>query len=385
MPIIFTLFMGFAYNPGENDQATSDKRILLGWVNNDPDGLLSQQLFNTLSGSDTVKLVELSPETVDEAVRKGEVAGALIIPVGYSQKVIVAAASGQADPNPSQLTLFTDLGTPQGQSIYQSLRAPVTRLMSSVEIASLSTEAVGTPDDAAEFEENLTAAAQAWAKTDIAALVKVELAVAETEQAWYGDNPYNQASPGILVMFAIFGLVSSGQILVQERKSRTLQRMIATSLRPWEIVAGHTLAMFAVVFAQEALLVVFGQFVLGVNYGRALFGILLVTIALGLWIAAMGLLIGVLAKDDSQVILFSLLAMFLFSAMGGTWFPLETTSGAFTMIGKIMPSAWAMNGLQNILIRGLDSASAWLPAGILAAYAAGFFLLAVWRFRKMEI
>jgi ABC-2 type transport system permease protein len=113
-------------------------------------------------------------------------------------------------------------------------------------------------------------------------------------------------------------------------------------------------------------------------------GTLLVSVGLALWVAAMGMLIGVLAKDDSQVILFSLMCMFLFSAMGGTWFPLEASSGAFAVIGKLMPSAWAMNGYQNILIRGLGAESTYLPALILSVYAFGFFGLAVWRFRRMS-
>jgi len=50
-----------------------------------------------------------------------------------------------------------------------------------------------------------------------------------------------------------------------------------------------------------------------------------------------------------------------------------------------MPSAWAMNGYQNILIRGLGFESAWMPTLILLAYALGFFLLAVWRFRRMDV
>jgi ABC-2 type transport system permease protein len=211
------------------------------------------------------------------------------------------------------------------------------------------------------------------------------MAVAEEAGQWYGDNPYNQASPGILVQFAIFGLVTSGQILVQERKTRTLQRMMSTSMRAWEIVAGHVLAMFVLVFMQEVLLVVFGQFVLHVNYAREPLGTLIVSIALGLWVAAMGLLIGVLVKEDSQVILLSLMAMFIFSAMGGTWFPLEVSSGAFALIGKAMPSYWAMNGYQNILIRGLGLESTWMPTLMLMIYAAGFFALAVWRFRKMDV
>jgi ABC-2 type transport system permease protein len=133
------------------------------------------------------------------------------------------------------------------------------------------------------------------------------------------------------------------------------------------------------------MLVLFGQWVLKVNYMREPLGVLLVSVTLGLWIASMGLLIGVIAKEEQQVILYAMIAMFLFSALGGTWFPLEVSSGAFALIGKLMPSAWAMSGYQNILIRGLGLESVWMPTLMLLAYALGFFVLAVWRFRKMAV
>jgi len=155
-------------------------------------------------------------------------------------------------------------------------------------------------------------------------------------------------------------------------------------MKPWEIVAGHMLAMFTITFLQTAMLVVFGQWVLKVDYLREPLAVLLVSVTLGLWVASMGLLIGVIAKEEQQVILFSMIAMFLFSALGGTWFPLEATGGAFAAIGKAMPSAWAMNGLQNILIRGLGLESVWTAVGMLSVYALLFFVLAVWRFRKIE-
>ena len=376
MPIIFTLFMGFAYKGG-GDDAPSDTRTPLGWVNNDAEGYVTQQLFEMLSNSDSVRLVELTPDIVDDSVRNGEVAGALIVPVGYSGQVSAG--------NDAQLTLVTDINSTQGQSLFQSVRMSVTQLMSAVEIARLSAETVGKPNDASELTEGFGSAAQAWSETDSASLVKVEIVVAEDQGDWYGDNPHNQSSPGMLVMFAIMGLVTSGQILVQERKLRTLQRMMSTSLKPWEIFAGHALAMFGVVFVQTILLVVFGQLILGVNYMHAPLGTLLVSVSLGLWIASMGLLIGTLAKEDTQVVLFSLMAMFFFSAMGGVWFPLEASSGAYASIGNAMPSAWAMKGYQNILIRGQGLESAWMPTLVLTAYALGFFVLAVWRFRKMDV
>lgn len=375
MPIVFTLFMGFAYRSG-GDNTPEDSRIQLGWVNQDPGGLLSQQLQGLLEDSDSIQLVDLTPESAADAVRDGEVSGALMVPPGFSEQI-----SGSA----RQLTLLADPASTEGLSLFQLLKAPVTHVMSSAEIARLSAETAGKPGDESELESTFAKAAQAWAETDSASLIQTELAVAEEVEEWYGDNPYNQASPGILVQFAIFGLVTSGQILVQERKTRTLQRMRTTSLRPWQIVIGHLLAMFGVVFIQVALLVVFGQAALGVNYGSEPLAVLLISVALGLWIASVGLLIGVLAKDDSQVVLFSLMAMFVLSALGGTWFPLEASSGAFAAIGKLMPSAWAMTGYQNILIRGLGLSSAWLPVLVLLAYATGFFALAVWRFSKSEL
>jgi ABC-2 type transport system permease protein len=139
--------------------------------------------------------------------------------------------------------------------------------------------------------------------------------------------------------------------------------------------------MFALVFLQGLILIGFGQLVFGVDYLREPLAVIAVLAALALWVASLGLFISAIAKGEDQVALFALIAMVIFSALGGAWFPLEGTGGAFAAIGKFMPTAWAMTGFQNIVVRGLGFDSALLPAGILLAYAAVFFGLAVWRFR----
>jgi ABC-2 type transport system permease protein len=61
---------------------------------------------------------------------------------------------------------------------------------------------------------------------------------------------------------------------------------------------------------------------------------------------------------------------------------LTTPVGPVTMIvGHVLPTAWAMEGFQNLVLRGLGLSAVLLPAGLLLAYAAAFFGLAVWRFR----
>jgi ABC-2 type transport system permease protein len=378
MPIVFTLFMGFAYRGSTQSDEKADNRIPLALVDPEPDSRLNKMLFARLDSSDSIRIVPMNEKEAMNAFHKGEVAGVLVIPAGLSEQ----AEAG----NVAQLNLIAESGSAHGQSLYQLLRVPISQLMSAVEVARLSADVHSNPE---EFVPSIELAWSKWDENSKLSLVRVEQAVAASSEPESSDrtggNPYNQASPGILVQFAIFGLITSAQILVQERKTRTLQRLMTTAMRPWEIVAGHLLAMFALTFLQTIMLVVFGQLALNVNYLREPIGTLLISVTLGLWVAAMGLLIGVLAKADDQVILFSMIAMFLFSALGGTWFPLETAGGAFATIGKLMPSAWAMHGYQNILIRGLGLESARMPAMILFAYAAGFFGLAVWRFRRMAM
>jgi len=384
MPIVFTLFMGFAYRGGSQSDEETDNRIPLALVDPQPESRLNKMFFTRLVSSDSIKVLPMNEDEAMDAFRKGEVAGVLVIPDGFSEQVEAGKARVEPSRNDAQLNLIAEAASSEGQSIYQLLRVPISQLMSAVEIARISADLQSTPD---EYVPAIELAWSKWEKNSKLSSVRVEQAVADESESsdWTGGNPYNQASPGILVQFAIFGLITSAQILLQERKTRTLQRLITTAMKPWEIVAGHLLAMFALTFLQTAMLVIFGQIALNVNYMSEPLGALLVCVALGLWVASMGLLIGIVAKSDDQVILYSMIAMFMFSALGGTWFPLEAAGGAFGAIGRLMPSAWAMNGLQNILIRGLGLESIWMPTAILMAYAVFFCALAVWRFRKAEM
>jgi ABC-2 type transport system permease protein len=377
MPIAFTLFMGFAYGTGA---APKDSRLALGLLDLDG-GPVAARLIADLGGSGALSLKPIAPgegrEAAAQKVSSGELSGLLVIPSGWSSALLAGArdfGDPQAPRRPeSQLELVADSSSPAGQTLFQVLRASTARRMSSAMAAILGGEA----DRQAAFE----AAEALWEGQGASgAAVREESVVGA--RASGGSSPYNQSSPGMLVMFAVFGLVTTAGILVQERKTGTLQRLRATSMAPQAILGGHLLAMFAVVLAQTAILVAFGQLALGVDYGRVPLGILLVSVALSLCMACAGLLIGVLAKGQEQVTLFGLVAMFLFSALGGAWFPLEGAGAAFSAIGRLTPSAWAMTGFQNILVRGQGFESTLLPAAALLLFSALFFTFGAALFRK---
>ena len=378
MPILFTLFFGLIFG----SSADGDPRLPVGFVDYDQGSALSTSLHSLLEASDAIRPVLLEGDEADsvgDSVRDGDLAGAVIVPPGFGEQML-------AGEEP-RLTVIVDSNTQAGHTASNAIQAATTRLLGAVETARLSAETFeaqeGFESEAASrayLDEALALASEAWRQPPLT--VAVEQAVAPAEEgAEISPNVYSQSSPGMIVQFVVFGLNTSAMVLVLERRSRTLQRLLTTPITRTQVIAGHVLAMFTVVFLQQALLVAVGQLAFGVDYMREPLAILLVMVALALWVASLGLLIGAASKSEDQVIMWALMAMFVFSALGGAWFPLDITGQAFAAIGHLTPTAWAMDGFQNIVLRGLGLGSVLLPAGILLAHAVVFFGLAVWRFK----
>jgi ABC-2 type transport system permease protein len=212
---------------------------------------------------------------------------------------------------------------------------------------------------------------------------RVTVAVQASGAADAAKTPggFAQSSAGMMVFFVTIGMITPGYILLSERRSRTLRRMLSTSLSRPEIIAGHTLAMFALSFVQLLLLTFFGQLVLGVTYWQEPIAMLLMLVVLGLWSASFGLLISALARDENQVVLLTLSATLVFGLLGGTFFSLDIVDRTFAIVGRLTPSAWAIEGLQNIILRSGGLESILLPGGVLLAFSLLACGLAIWRFR----
>jgi ABC-2 type transport system permease protein len=252
-------------------------------------------------------------------------------------------------------------------------------LLSAVQIARQTTQTFDANATVRQsyFNEALLAATKAWSKPALS--VKVEQT---GEQASSSQRAAAQVSPGMMVQFVILGLINSAMVLMLERKTHALTRMLTTPISRVEIIAGHILAMLLLTLLQEIILVAFGQIFYNVNYLREPLATLLMMVALALWTSSLGLLIGVFAKVQDQVVAFSMIAMFVFALLGGCWVPLDITGPTFSTIAHVTPTAWAMDGFQNIIVRGQGLSEVLLPVAILLAYAVGCFALASWKFQS---
>ena len=370
MPVLFTLLFGYAF--GGFSGNGSDSRLPVGFINED-DRWISDTFRDLLADSDLIRILEgeyLNASDLDRMVAEGDLAAAIIIPSGYSKALL-------ADKT-SQLIVIADTGTTAWTTVQAELLKLASRLDGAVRTATIMEELNG---ERIPFEYGFESPLEAWNDPPITILETTSSALDDVDE---GVEALSHTAPGMMLQFAIAGLLTCATVIVNERKTRSLQRMLTTHTRRIQILLGHYLAIFLLIFVQFTMLIAFGQLTLKINYLRVPEGTLLVAFSAALCIAGLGLLIGVLARSEEQAVTFSLIPMFILSGLGGAWVPLEVTGETFAAIGHLSPVAWAMDGFKNIIIRGFGLESVLMPCLALAGYALVFFLLAVWRLSVAE-
>jgi ABC-2 type transport system permease protein len=371
MPIAFTLMFGYAF--GAFGGGPSDNRLPLGYLDLDGSSL-SKRLHGLLAASQVVRLDEdtrRTPADLDRLVVDDKLPAAVVVPAGYGKEML----SGKT----ARLTLIADTGSTAGTTIEAEIISAANRLDGAVTTASITEQVT---QGRAPFAHALDSALAAWDEPPIAVVETTSGTI--QKQGEGGDMGFAHTAPAFMLQFAIAGLLTAAQFVVTERKSRALQRLLTTATRRIHILLGHYTAMLTLILAQFVLLILFGALVLKVNYAHDVGATLLVAVSAALCIAALGLLVGILARSEEQAAIFSILPMFVFSGLGGAWVPLEVTGPTFQAIGHVSPVAWAMDGFQNIAARGLGFNTVLLPAAALIGYAALFFTLAAWRFWTAE-
>jgi ABC-2 type transport system permease protein len=374
MPLAFTLFFGLLFGGGN-----TDKLPLAVW---DADGgAAAKQLVAALDKSSVVRVVAKQGTEFETWMADKRAAAGLLIPKGYS----VAVASGEK----AEITIvFT-----QGSSGASTAAAEVRSLAGeqvTLELASRAaakavwatrTMPAGAWDGVVKQSAALARPVVARALAHAAVSTKVVEAGAAAGQTPSG---FVLSSPGMMVNFILFSLMTAGIALIIERQNGTLQRLMTTRLRRWELIGGKAAGMFLLTFVQQILLMGVGQLFFGVDYLRDPAALLVMMISLSLVASTLGLLLASILKSEQALIATTVLVSMAVAALSGAWFPLEITGPAFQTVGHLLPTAWILDGLRGIVVRGFDVADV-LPAfGVSVAWAAGFFVLAVWRFRLTD-
>jgi ABC-2 type transport system permease protein len=383
MPIAFTLLFGFAFG-GYGSPGDTRLHVVVAGDTTDPAYAALTDLAKSSTVVRTVTPASLDDQALRASVRDGKVTAVVLIPAGFLQ-----SCYDGADP---MLPCIVDVASSNGTTARNELANIGIRLMSAVQAAratavSVREAALSSGSDKASaftFEQFTTAfanAVAAWKSQPAPVVVTMSSTLTEAQRNAGG---FAHTSPSMMLQFSIAGLMSAAGIIVEERKSRTLARLMTTRLSRPGILLGHYLAMFTQVVVQLVLLILFAALVLHVQYLHAPFATLLVTFCSAAFVAAIGLLIGVASRSEEQGIAFSLILMFVLAGLGGAWVPLQFTGATFQRVARATPGALIIDAYENIVQRGLGAISVLKPSVLLLGCAVILAFLAVLGFRRQS-
>jgi len=193
---------------------------------------------------------------------------------------------------------------------------------------------------------------------------------------------FEQSIPGILVMFTLLVLLTSGaSMLAVERNQGLLRRLAAAPISRAEVVSGKWGSRMALAALQIGVALAIGTWLFSMHWGPDLAMIILVLTGWAAFCASAGLLLGSLAKTEGQAAGLGVLIANVLAALGGCWWPIEITPDWMQFIQKLLPTGWTMDALHKLISFEAGAASAIPHVAVLFIGALLVGALAVNRFR----
>lgn len=199
--------------------------------------------------------------------------------------------------------------------------------------------------------------------------------VAMTTDYVYGGadtNYFDTLSPvliGFFVFFFVFLIAGIG--LLRERTTGTLERLMATPVRPGEVIAGYLAGYGIFAFLQTVIVVLFSTLVLGIHLAGSIWYVLLINLLLAFVALSLGILLSAFAASEFQMVQFIPIVIIPQIFFAGI-FPLDHMAAWIQVIARIMPLYYAADALKSVMYKGLGFGDIAVDLGVLLLFAAVF-------------
>ncbi|HZG61341.1 MAG TPA: ABC transporter permease [Anoxybacillus sp.] len=184
---------------------------------------------------------------------------------------------------------------------------------------------------------------------------------------------------GFFVFFFVF--LIAGVSFLRERTGGTLERLLATPLKRWEIVVGYVIGFGIFTTFQASLISWFAIDILDMMMEGSFLYVLLITFLLAMTALTLGTLLSAFANNELQMIQFIPLVVvpqIFFSGL----FNLETMAEWLRSLSVVMPLTYGADALREIMIRGNGWNEIALDVYVLLGFSLLFIVLNVIALKK---
>lgn len=398
IPIAIGSFFGYVLGGQVNREEASKIPVLTV----DQDGsAISGEIVKRLSGEKALQVKSSTPADARAAVRKGSATVAMIIPPNFGREAGGAFFGPGAKP---QIEVLYDPSHSAEQAMVSGILAGDVMQAVSKEMFTGQTGRQMAEDSLARLErssgisaadkkplEDLLRSVDQWnrqvdqnplggfSRGLTMPFTTHEEAITARQNVRY--NGYAHAFAGMVVQFVLFLGIDVGVGLLQQRQRGLWKRFRAAPLSRGVLLGSRALSAAILAFFVVLVNFLFAAMVFGVRVEGSMAGFLGVSAAFALMTAGFGMLIATLGKTPEATRGLSIFATLIVVMLGGAWIPMFLFPQWLQKFTLVVPTRWAMDGLEAMTWRGLPLEASLAPIGILLAFGLGFGALAVARFR----
>jgi ABC-2 type transport system permease protein len=190
--------------------------------------------------------------------------------------------------------------------------------------------------------------------------------------------------PAVLAMvLMVMTLLLSAMGVVREKEVGTMEQLIVTPIRPWQLLVGK-LAPFALIGIVQVFLitavVVFG---FGVPLRGSFLLLLGLTLLFLLVTLGLGLFVSTIVQNQQQAMMgAAFMGMIPMVYLSGLIFPIENMPPAIQLITYAIPLRYYAEIIRGVFLRGSGLGVLWPQALTLAGMGVAIMTIASLRFRK---
>ena len=160
-------------------------------------------------------------------------------------------------------------------------------------------------------------------------------------------------APVLVTVFVfLFTFMLTSVSFLRERSSGTLERLMASPISRFEVLAGYLLGFIGFAMMQALIILGYAIFVLDVRNAGSIWLVLLVLAIEVTGVVNLGIALSFYARNELQVIQFIPLVLLPQVFLGGLWWPVQTLWPPLRYLSQLFPITHAATALRRVMVGG---------------------------------
>jgi ABC-2 type transport system permease protein len=205
-------------------------------------------------------------------------------------------------------------------------------------------------------------------------------------RVWYNPElkTRNFMVPGIVgLLLSIITLILTSLAVVKEKEIGTMEQLIVTPLKPYQIIIGKLVPFVVLSFAAVIIILAAMWFIFGIPVKGELWFLFLSSFLYILSTLGLGLFVSTISKTQQQAMMISIFAVMMpMIFLSGFAFPIENMPRSIQLISYIIPLRYFNDIIRGVISKGLGFSDLWFNAVLLLLMGVTILFLSSLRFKS---